>query len=314
MRKIIIGVLFFIIIAYFGIGYYVYGESVAVPCAVVESEKENRPDNFSLGEKADWDPSEYFVQDYETVLINTNDDIVLNGWWMETDKNAPTIIGLHGVTSGKHSPDVLLVGGMLVSEGFNYLTFDFRDHGESTCEDGVHSAGQKEIYDVKAAIDWLTNEKDIPSENIGLHGSSFGAMVALMTQYISDDINALSIVDTPFDFATLVREELVYQEFPGFLFEPVNHYALLFEGVDITEISPEDGVSAGRNPMIIFNGVKSDRVLSHHTDDLISAGNKYSVSMDIHRYEELSHTEVMYAYPDEFQNKAVDFFKENLNR
>ena len=314
MRKIIIGVLFFIIIAYFGIGYYVYGESVAVPCAVVESEKENRPDNFSLGEKADWDPSEYFVQDYETVLINTNDDVVLSGWWMETDKNAPTIIGLHGVTSGKHSPDVLLVGGMLVSEGFNYLTFDFRDHGESTCEDGVHSAGQKEIYDVKAAIDWLINEKDIPSENIGLHGSSFGAMVALMTQYISDDINALSIVDTPFDFATLVREELVYQEFPGFLFEPVNHYALLFEGVDITEISPEDGVSAGRNPMIIFNGVKSDRVLSHHTDDLISAGNKYSVTMDIHRYEELSHTEVMYVYPDEFQKKAVDFFKENLNR
>ena len=314
MRKIIIRILFFIIIAYFGIGFYVYGESVAVPCAVVESEKENRPDNFSLGEKADWDPSEYFVQDYETVLINTNDDVVLSAWWMETDKNAPTIIGLHGVTSGKHSPDVLLVGGMLVSEGFNYLTFDFRDHGESTCEDGVHSAGQKEIYDVKAAIDWLINEKDIPSENIGLHGSSFGAMVALMTQYISDDINALSIVDTPFDFATLVREELVYQEFPGFLFEPVNHYALLFEGVDITEISPEDGVSAGRNPMIIFNGVKSDRVLSHHTDDLISAGNKYSVTMDIYRYEELSHTEVMYAHPDEFQNKAVDFFKENLNR
>jgi len=314
MRKVIVGILFFIIIAYFGIGFYVYGESVAVPCAVVESEKENRPDNFTLGEKADWDPSKYFVQDYETVLINTNDDVVLSGWWMETDKNAPTIIGLHGVTSGKHSPDVLLVGGMLVSEGFNYLTFDFRDHGESTCEDGVHSAGQKEIYDVKAAIDWLINEKDIPSENIGLHGSSFGAMVALMTQYISDDINALSIVDTPFDFATLVREELVYQEFPGFLFEPVNHYALLFEGVDITEISPEDGVSAGRNPMIIFNGVKSDRVLSHHTDDLISAGNKYSVTMDIYRYEELSHTEVMYAHPDEFQNKAVDFFKENLNR
>ena len=38
---------------------------------------------------------------------------------------------------------------------------DFRDHGESTCEDGVHSAGQKEIYDVKAAIDWIVNEKNI---------------------------------------------------------------------------------------------------------------------------------------------------------
>ena len=109
MRKIIIGVLFFVVIAYFGIGFYVYGESVAVPCSIVESEKDNRPDNFSLGEKADWDPSKYFVQDYETVLINTNDDVVLSGWWMETDKNAPTVIGLHGVTSGKHSPDVLLL-------------------------------------------------------------------------------------------------------------------------------------------------------------------------------------------------------------
>ena len=313
MRKIIIGVLFFVVIAYFGIGFYVYGESVAVPCSIVESEKDNRPDNFSLGEKADWDPSKYFVQDYETVLINTNDDVVLSGWWMETDKNAPTVIGLHGVTSGKHSPDVLLVGGMLVSEGFNYLTFDFRDHGESICEDGVHSAGQKEIYDVNAAIDWLINEKNIPSDKIGLHGSSFGAMVALMAQYASDDINALSIVDTPFDFATLVREELIYQGFPAFLYEPVNHYALLFEGIDITEVSPEDGVSKGKNPMIIFNGIKSDRVLSHHTDDLVNAGNKYNVEMLINRYPELSHTEVMFMYPDEFLNKIVPFFKEKLN-
>ena len=313
MRKIIIGVLFFVVIAYFGIGFYVYGESVAVPCSIVESEKDNRPANFSLGEKADWDPSKYFVQDYETVLINTNDDVILSGWWMETDKNAPTIIGLHGVTSGKHSPDVLLVGGMLVSEGFNYLTFDFRDHGESTCEDGVHSAGQKEIYDVKAAIDWLVNEKNIPPDKIGLHGSSFGAMVALMAQYATDNISALSIVDTPFDFATLVREELIYQGFPPFLYEPVNHYALLFEGIDITEVSPEDGVSKGKNPMIIFNGIKSDRVLSHHTDDLINAGNQYNVEMLINRYPELSHTEVMFVYPDEFLNKIVPFFKERLN-
>ena len=52
-------------------------------------------------------------------------------------------------------------------------------------------------------------KKNIPSDKIGLHGSSFGAMVALMAQYASDDISALSIVDTPFDFATLVREELI---------------------------------------------------------------------------------------------------------
>ena len=313
MRKFLTFFLILLVVIYFGVGWFAYGQAATVPCEVWIEESNNRPDNWSLGEKADWDPSKYFVQDYETVLINTNDDVVLSGWWMETDKNAPTIIGLHGVTSGKHSPDVLLVGGMLVSEGFNYLTFDFRDHGESTCEDGVHSAGQKEIYDVKAAINWLINEKNIPSEKIGLHGSSFGAMVALMAQYASDDISALSIVDTPFDFASLVREELIYQGFPSFLYEPVNHYALLFEGIDITEVSPEDGVSKGKNPMIIFNGVKSDRVLSHHTDDLINAGNQYNVEMLINRYPELSHTEIMFVYPDEFLSKIVPFFRERLN-
>ena len=65
--------------------------------------------------------------------------------------------------------------------------------------------------------------------------------------------------------------------------------------------------------MIIFNGVKSDRVLSHHTDDLITAGNRYNVEMFIHKYPELSHTEVMFMYPDEFLNKIVPFFKEKLN-
>ena len=136
---------------------------------------------------------------------------------------------MHGVTSSKFSPDVLLVGGMLYKQGFNYLTFDFRDHGTSTCEDSRHSAGQKEIYDVKASIDWLQNEKNIPTSNIGLYGASFGAMIGLMTPAITNDFQALAVVDSPFDFASLVREELVYQGFPGFLFEPVYHYALIFD-------------------------------------------------------------------------------------
>ena len=49
-----------------------------------------------------------------------------------------------------------------------------------------------------------------------------------------------------------------------------------------------------KNPMIIFNGIKSDRVLSHHTDDLINAGNKYNVEMLINRYPELSHRSYVY--------------------
>ena len=209
LKKFIIGLSVFVIIAYFGLGFYVYSQAVATTCSIYEPEANNTPDNFSLGEKASWDPSKYFVDDYEDVEIQTEDGVILSGWYMENDPSAITIIGMHGVTSSKFSPDVLLVGGMLYKQGFNYLTFDFRDHGTSTCEDSRHSAGQKEIYDVKASIDWLQNEKNIPTSNIGLYGASFGAMIGLMTPAITNDFQALAVVDSPFDFASLVREELV---------------------------------------------------------------------------------------------------------
>ena len=252
MRKYISIFLISIFIIYFGLGYYVYSQAVATTCSVYEPEAKNAPDSFSLGEKANWNPSKYFVSDYEDVEIKTEDGITLSGWYMESDPGAITIIGMHGVTSSKFSPDVLLVGGMLYNEGFNYLTFDFRDHGTSTCEDSRHSAGQKEIYDVKASIEWLKNEKNIPTSNIGIYGASFGAMIGLMTPAVTNDFQALAVVDSPFDFASLVSEELVYQGFPGFLFQPVYHYALIFDQINLTEISPDDGLAASnKQPLLI---------------------------------------------------------------
>ena len=38
----------------------------------------------------------------------TEDGITLSGWYMESDPTAITIIGMHGVTSSKFSPDVFL--------------------------------------------------------------------------------------------------------------------------------------------------------------------------------------------------------------
>ena len=124
LKKFIIGLSVFVIIAYFGLGFYVYSQAVATTCSIYEPEANNTPDNFSLGEKASWDPSKYFVDDYEDVEIQTEDGVVLSGWYMENDPSAITIVGMHGVTSSKFSPDVLLVvGGMLYKQGFNYLTF-----------------------------------------------------------------------------------------------------------------------------------------------------------------------------------------------
>ena len=79
MRKYISIFLISISIIYFGLGYYVYSQAVATTCSVYEPEAKNAPDSFSLGEKANWNPSKYFVSDYEDVEIETEDGITLSG-------------------------------------------------------------------------------------------------------------------------------------------------------------------------------------------------------------------------------------------
>ena len=106
-------------------------------------------------------------------ILADDGEIELSSWWVENDLSQPTIILLHGVTSSKFSPDILLPMGMLNKSGFNILAIDFRDHGESTCEDGFYTAGQNETDDVVAAISWL-KDKGVKSSNIGLYGSSLG--------------------------------------------------------------------------------------------------------------------------------------------
>ncbi len=221
MKKFLAFFLVLLVGVYFGVGWFAYGQAASVPCDVWYEEANNTPSNWSLGTKANWDPSDYFVSSYEEVTILADDgEIELSSWWVENDLSQPTIILLHGVTSSKFSPDILLPMGMFNKSGFNILAIDFRDHGESTCEDGFYTAGQDETDDVVAAISWL-KDKGVKSSNIGLYGSSLGGLVALMTPAKSDDFGSIAVIDPPVDFKTLVREEMAYQGLPTFLWEPI---------------------------------------------------------------------------------------------
>ena len=318
MKKALIVILLLVLVGgYFFAGYSVYTQATLVECAVPEVDQNNRPDNFSLSDKdVFWDPSEYFVNDYEVVNIELSDEnISLNSWWLDAqNNNGPTVLVLHGLGSGKHSPDMLLTAGMLYKNGFNVLAIDCRDHGESTCEDGFHSAGQKESDDVVASLDWIVNEKGISPDNIGIYGSSLGALVGLLTPSKSNNFSALAVLDAPFDFETLVREELIYQGFSELLWTPLYHYVLIFEGINLLANNPEDSLKAGnKQPILIFNGMDNDRVLPHHTDDLIDSATEIGIELEINRYEELGHTRVLYDYPKEFSIKLVQFFSRHLN-
>ena len=308
---------FFVVVLvgiYFGVGWFAYGQAASVPCEVWHEEANNTPSNWSLGTKADWDPSDYFISSYEEVTILADDgEIELNSWWVENDLSQPTIIFLHGVTSSKFSPDVLLPMGMLNKSGFNLLAIDFRDHGESTCEDGFYTAGQNETDDVVAAISWL-KDKGINSSNIGIYGSSLGGLVALMTPAKSDDFGSIAVIDPPVDFKTLVREEMAYQGLPTFLWEPIYHYAGIFKGVNMLKDIPEEALAKGnKQPLLIFTGLMNERVQPHHSDDLVSIAIQNNIQYDIHKYTDMNHTQILYFYTEEYSELLTDFYQRTLD-
>lgn len=314
IKKFLVFLLALLIGGYFGVGYYVFGIAASVPCEVWIEEAENKPDNWSLGEKADWDPSDYFIENYKEVSIFADDgEIELKSWWVENDLSNPTIILLHGLTSSKNSPDILLPMGMMNKSEFNLLAIDMRDHGESTCEDGFYAAGQNETDDVVAAIDWLI-DKGISPSNIGIYGNSLGALVGLMTPAKTNEFGSIAVIDPPVDFETLVREEMSYQGFPTFLWEPIYHYALVFKRINMLKDIPEEALSKGnKQPLLIFSGLQSDRVLPHHSDDLVDIAKANDIDYNIYKYDGMGHTQILYFYTEEYSQLLTDFYKSTLS-
>ena len=314
IKKFLVFFLVLLIGGYFGVGYYVFGIAASVPCEVWIEEAENKPDNWSLGDKADWDPSDYFIENYKEVSIFADDgEIELKSWWVENNLSNPTIILLHGLTSSKNSPDILLPMGMMNKSEFNLLAIDMRDHGESTCEDGFYAAGQNETDDVVAAIDWLT-DKGISPSNIGIYGNSLGALVGLMTPAKTNEFGSIAVIDPPVDFETLVREEMSYQGFPTFLWEPIYHYALVFKRINMLKDIPEEALSKGsKQPLLIFTGLQSDRVLPHHSDDLVDIARANDIDYNIYKYDGMGHTQILYFYTEEYSQLLTDFYKSTLS-
>lgn len=314
IKKLLYGFLILVVVGYFGVGYYIYDVAATVPCAVWEGEQANTPSNFSDWDEYDVDVSQYFIPNYETISIDSTDEVILSAWWMENDPQAKTVVIIHGLTSSKYSSGVLLASGILYKNGFNVLAMDMRDHGDSTCEDGYYSAGQKESDDSAAVVDWLVEEKNISASNIGIYGQSLGALTTLQTGAKTQNFAAIAVHDPPVSFETLVREEMEYQGFPPIVYTPVNHYARIFKGENLTEVTPEVAIAGGnKQPILVFNGMLDKRVLAHHTDDLIKIANDNGVEITTYRYDDMGHVESLWGYNDEFSTAIVDFFNKNLS-
>lgn len=158
------------------------------------------------------------------------------------------------------------------------------------------------------------SEKNISANKIGIYGQSLGALTTLQTGAKTQNFAAIAVHDPPVAFETLVREEMEFQGFPPSLYTPVLHYARIFKGENLTEVTPEVAIAGGnKQPILVFNGMLDKRVLAHHTDDLIKIANDNGVEITTYRYEDMGHVESLWGYNEEFGKVIVSFFNENLS-
>jgi alpha-beta hydrolase superfamily lysophospholipase len=122
----------------------------------------------------------------------TSEGLTLEGWWFAAENPRATLLFVHGAGSSRYSPFFNTLGFYenLQANGISVLTFDQRNHGNSSFTDGYLRMGATEYRDVHAASDWLSKHKpsDAPLVVCGLSMGGATAIYAIAKGLAADGL------------------------------------------------------------------------------------------------------------------------------
>lgn len=298
---------------YLGAGYVIYNNltPIQAKCSgenLLSEIVDNTPDNFraNYNDRTEIDATPYLMPDYEAVEFSARgDDVTIRGWFIPAaTESEDVVIAIHGVTSCIKSSEVLLPAGMLYRNGYNVLLIDMRNHGESDIEDGRTSVGNREYKDVLGAYDWLLTQ-GFTSGNIGLFGTSLGGATVLNAFGQEQGIAAVWEDSTFADIHDILNDELERSNYPTFMVDAGILVTNLM-GIDLLEFSPLESIGNHNNrPVFIVHGTGDTRIKVEYASQLFAnAGENAKIWI----IEGPDHLQGMYLFPEEYEQKLLDFF------
>ncbi|ADE13399.1 peptidase S15 [Nitrosococcus halophilus Nc 4] len=258
----------------------------------------------------------------KSVWVETSKDhIRLRGWLVPANQSRAIIL-VHGIHSNAwdcQTPDVVRA---YQASGFQVFLFDLRAHGGSG---GEHiGLGLHEHHDIQAIVDYLQTEAAIPPGSIGLHGTSYGAVVAL---FAAADIEAIKAVIADSAYANLfdvIGGELERQTgLPsewGVMFAPgFELMGRVVYGLDIDKAMPLQAVrKIQQRPLLLIHGQEDEILPPDHARRLNQAGGP---NTQLWLLPGRRHTQGVRLVPDcdklsplreEFLRRTTSFFKRYL--
>ena len=272
--------------------------------------------------------SEYWWPGYENATIEVEDeDLFLSAWYLRQNDSMPWVIFVHGIRGCKSGGELMISSGMLANAGFNVISFDLRDHGESSIDDNRVSGGQDEWKDVVAVFDWLIDEQDAEPDEIGLFGTSMGAGTVAIAFSLDDRMQSVWLDSGYSDMGKIVVEELEFQGLPTFL-GPAGIFAgKISAGQNLVEYYPLEAASEiGDRHMYVVHGNQDKRVRLHHGEEMceiaLEKGKEGNVECwfedSVIRYDvgkgmdSDEHVSLMLTHTEDYDNRLVEFFTRSL--
>ena len=125
----------------------------------------------------------------QTVNITSPDGVILVGTFLESAKpNSPAVLLLHQWQSDRHSYDDF--AKRMHAKEFKVLAIDGRGFGESIKK--CHGTDVKAMLgDVGAAFEFLSKQKNVDPNRIGIVGASYGSSLAII--YAADNPNVKAV-------------------------------------------------------------------------------------------------------------------------
>lgn len=133
--------------------------------------------------------------DVESFSIATSDGLTLAASLFRTAREVPRglVLFCHELDSNRWSAPAYCEG--LLAAGFHVLSFDFRNHGDSSRKAGyepMHWPTEFEVEDARAALAWVERHPELGDLPLGVYGVSRGGAVSLVVASESDHVRCVA--------------------------------------------------------------------------------------------------------------------------
>lgn len=245
------------------------------------------------------------VPEYKNITFkDIKDEINLKGWFFEVKGSNKTVILAHGYRQNRlqYGEDTFVLIKSLLNQGYNVLTFDFRNCGES--EGKVTTVGIYEKNDLLGAIKYA---KKLGSKQIVLLGFSMGAATSIVAGAESEDVDAV-IADSPFsDLEEYLDDNLnAWSKLPSFPFNQTTYLTIkILEGINPKEFSPKAVIKdIAPRPVLLIHSKDDAFIPISNSYELLNAGGN---NVKLWETKDVNHVESFTKLTDEYLQRVNEF-------